>query len=101
MVKAFAAVVVRSDKLKSDVEPCDVVDEECASSGAVVRASDRPEGFLSGLKSQVSIRKDRTSNRIPDLKLDVLRVNGDHASAKLNSDSHFVLLTESLVDELQ
>lgn len=38
---------------------------------------------------------------IPDLQLDVFVVYGDHFSAEFHTDGHFMLLSESLVDELQ
>jgi hypothetical protein len=38
---------------------------------------------------------------IPDLKLDGLLTDRDHLGSEFNSDGYFVLLPETVVDELQ
>ena len=64
-----------------------VVDDECASSAAVVRASDASEGLLAG--------------RVPYLNFNSFFVNGDNARAELDTDSQVVSFLEALVRELE
>ena len=64
-----------------------VVDEESASSAAVVAASDAAKGFL--------------SRRVPDLELDLGVVgDGNHAGAEFDANRQIVDWLEALVCEL-
>mmetsp|Transcript_23456 Transcript_23456/g.69088 ORF Transcript_23456/g.69088 Transcript_23456/m.69088 type:complete len:208 (-) Transcript_23456:116-739(-) len=65
----------------------DVVDEEGARGAAVVGPRDGPEGLL--------------ARCVPDLQLDLLVVDGDHARPKLHADGQVVHGLEALVGELQ
>lgn len=65
----------------------DVVHQQGASSSAVIRACDRSESLL--------------PSRVPDLKLDLLAVDGDHACSELHANGQVVHRLESLVRELE
>lgn len=65
----------------------DVVDEECAGRTSVIRSRDRLKGFL--------------ASGVPDLQLNVFLLDLNGTSTKLNSDGQIVLLTESLIRELE
>ena len=79
---------------RTSSSPSDVVYEQCTSSTSVVGASDRTERLLSSLQQQSSSQNlpqqesgaCRVNHRIPYLKLDLLLVDGDHASPKLNAN---------------
>ena len=73
--------------MRESISARDVVDEECTSSAAVVRASNALETFL--------------ACGIPDLKLDILLLNLDSARTKFHSNRQIVLLAEPLVRKLQ
>lgn len=76
-----------SGEMGEGIPPRDVVDEECARRTAIVRTRNTLERFL--------------ASRVPDLQLDVLLLDLDGASTKLDSDGQIVLLTEPLVRELE
>eukprot|EP00227_Mantoniella_beaufortii_P021557 CAMPEP_0197591626 /NCGR_PEP_ID=MMETSP1326-20131121/13819_1 /TAXON_ID=1155430 /ORGANISM="Genus nov. species nov., Strain RCC2288" /LENGTH=295 /DNA_ID=CAMNT_0043157157 /DNA_START=218 /DNA_END=1100 /DNA_ORIENTATION=+ len=67
--------------------PRDVVHQQRAGGPAVVAARDGAEGLL--------------PRRVPDLQLDLLVVDGDHAAAELHADGQVVHVLEPLVRELQ
>lgn len=69
------------------VPPRNVIDQERTCGTAIVRASNRPKGFL--------------SRRVPDLQLDLLVLQVDHASTKLDTNRQVVDRLKSLVCELQ
>ena len=66
---------------------CDVVDEQRAGSSPVVRPRNGSERLL--------------PRRVPDLQLDLLVIDGDHACAKLHTNGEVVNLLEAFVGELQ
>ena len=74
-------------EVRECVSASDVIDQECTCGTAVVGARDALEALL--------------ASRVPDLKLDILLLNLDSARSEFDANSQIVLLTESLVSELQ
>lgn len=72
--------------MRERVSPRDVVHQESTGSSSVVTAGDALETFLAG--------------GVPNLQLDVLLVDLDSASPKLDANRQVVLLAEPLVREL-
>lgn len=76
-----------SRQMLKGVSPSNVVDQEGSRRAAVVTTGDTSEGFL--------------SRGIPDLQLDELVVQVDHAGTKFDPDCQVMDGLESLVGELQ
>mmetsp|Transcript_15310 Transcript_15310/g.23313 ORF Transcript_15310/g.23313 Transcript_15310/m.23313 type:complete len:239 (-) Transcript_15310:92-808(-) len=74
-------------KMLECVSSCNIVDKQCTSSSAIIRTSNGTEGFL--------------SSGIPNLQLDLLVSERNHAGPKFHSNCQVMDRLESLVGKLK
>jgi len=86
-ISVLAGILEPASQVVKGFSPGNIIDKQSTSSTSVIRASDGSEGLL--------------TSSVPNLKLDGLVINSDHASSELDANGEVMHWLEPLVRKLQ